>query len=130
MKAVAEKTNRSWEMTTSVPRIWKVSALIITLAISSHAAIIYTNNFTDAGSAGSVGGGILTPSATLQIGSGPWSGTYNGTLSVVAPPVITVGNFGGFGGGGFGSNKGVLGVNINPIHDSEGLLFTLNGINL
>ncbi|MHC5544564.1 PEP-CTERM sorting domain-containing protein, partial [Singulisphaera rosea] len=47
----------------------------------------------------------LNPSGSAQIGSGPWSGTYNGTLGILAPPSLTIGS-------GAATISGVVGLNV------------------
>lgn len=62
-------------------------------ALSAHAAPIAVPNgdFSDAGNFGSVGGGLIGGSGTdVPIGAGPWLGTYEGVLGLLAPPVLTI----------------------------------------
>ncbi|WP_257385924.1 hypothetical protein [Tahibacter caeni] len=48
-------------------------------------------DFSALGNAGSVGGGVIGASGTnVLIGSGPWTGTYNGVLTLLVPPTLAI----------------------------------------
>ena len=48
-------------------------------------------DFSSAANVGSVGGGLIGASGSnVPIGSGPWTGTYDGVIALLAPPTLTV----------------------------------------
>lgn len=101
-----------------------VSALSGALALlacgSAAAGIVSVPNgdFSQTDNAGTVGGGLLTPSATdVAIGSsgGPWKGNYFGALGVLAPPQLTID-----AGAGSATIAGVLGISALGIVTNGG----------
>lgn len=82
----------------------------IALSMSAQAGPITVPNgdFSVAGNIGSVGGGLIGSAGTdIGIGpsAGPWTATYNGVLSLLAPPTLTINS-------GSATISGVLGVNV------------------
>lgn len=89
-------------------------------AASANAGLVNVPNgdFSQAGNAGSVGGGLLTPPATnAPIGSagGPWKGNYSGALGVLAPPTLAIDS-----NAGTATISGVLGISVAGIITNEG----------
>jgi hypothetical protein len=81
-------------------------------------------DFSQTGNDGSVGGGLLTGSATRVIGTGPWSGTYNGIAGVIAPPSLTINP-------GVATISGVAGINalgLGLVNSSGDFSETLTGV--
>ncbi len=70
-------------------------------------------DFSSAASYGSIGGGLLNPSGSAVIGSGPWTGTYSGALGVLAPPTLTINSTGA-------TISGIAGINALGIVDNGG----------
>lgn len=76
-----------------------VGCAILAGGQGARADMIYVANanFNDPLAAGTVGGGIVSTSTTAKIGTGPWSGTFNGvkllTTNLLAP-TLTIGNGG------------------------------------
>lgn len=63
------------------------------LATGAAAAPVPVDNgdFSSAANAGSVGGGLIGGSGSnVLIGDGPWTGTYNGAVGVLAPPTLSI----------------------------------------
>jgi hypothetical protein len=63
------------------------------LAGSASAGFLVVPNgdFSVPANAGSIGGGVIGASGTdVPIGSGPWTGTYNGALGVLVPPTLEI----------------------------------------
>ena len=79
--------------------------------------IVPNGNFTNAANNGSVGGGLLTTDGSSIIGSGPWSGTWDAVLGLLAPPLLTVSDS---AGGGFANISGVAAVNVLGVVDNGG----------
>jgi len=97
-----------------------LATLGLMAATSAHAGLLTVPNadFALAGNAGSVGGGLLTPAGTnVPIGTsgGPWLGNYNGILSVLAPPTLTIDS-----GSGTASISGIAGISIAAIINNGG----------
>ena len=60
------------------------------IAVAAPIAIP-NGDFSDAGNFGTVGGGPLGGSGTdVVIGAGPWTGSFAGILSLLAPPTLTI----------------------------------------
>lgn len=82
----------------SVPRRQRVGQIgaalfgvLFAAAIAAAPLDVPNGDFSDPGNNGTVGGGILGGSgANVPIGAGPWLGTYNGILALLAPPELTV----------------------------------------
>jgi len=71
------------------------SLLIAGSALASSVAAapiaIPNGDFSDTGNFGSIGGGLIGGSDTdVPIGAGPWTGTYNGVLGLLAPPTLAI----------------------------------------
>jgi hypothetical protein len=72
--------------------------LALTVSIGAFTGIavaapiaIPNGDFSDAGNFGTVGGGPLGGSGTdVVIGAGPWTGSFAGILSLLAPPTLTI----------------------------------------
>lgn len=63
-------------------------------------------DFSSATNVGSIGGGLLGASGTdVVIGEGPWTGTYNGLLGLLAPPQLTISS-------GQAAIGGLAGINV------------------
>jgi hypothetical protein len=72
-----------------------IGAVGMALSVAAHAGTIPVpnGNFSNASNAGAIGGGLLGGSATdVGIGSGlgPWMGSYNSVLGILAPPTLTI----------------------------------------
>lgn len=94
-------------------RSFAFAALALTagfFAAQATAAEIPVPNgdFSSAGNVGQVGGGVLGGEGSSTIGSGPWSGTYQGILALLAPPVLSV----NIGSATISGLAGVSGVGI------------------
>jgi hypothetical protein len=101
------------------------AALFLTLTSMpawSAAIAVPDGDFTQAGGAGNVGGGLLTTDGSGTIGSGPWTGTYDAVLGLLVPPTLTIQTTGGEPSGGRGLISGLLqGVSIlGPVVDNGG----------
>lgn len=60
-------------------------------AVPNVAVDIPNADFSDPANEGSIGGGLLGGSATdVVIGEGPWLGSYNSVLGLLAPPTLTI----------------------------------------
>jgi len=103
---------------------WKLAAMAgvmgLSFAASANAGLVTVPNgdFMQAGNAGSVGGGLLTPSATdVPIGTdgGPWKGNYSGALGIVAPPTLTIDS-----NAGSAAISGILGISVLDIVTNGG----------
>lgn len=97
-----------------------LAALGLMVATSANAGLLSVPNadFQQAGNAGSVGGGLLTPSASnVPIGTdgGPWKGNYNGILNIIAPPTLTID-----ASAGHASISGIAGISVAAIVDNGG----------
>ena len=72
-----------------------IGAAAFAFAVAAHAGPVFVPNgdFSFAGNAGSIGGGIIGGSAVdMGIGAdlGPWTGSYSGAIGLLAPPVLTI----------------------------------------
>lgn len=90
-------------------------ATLLGMCLQAPAATIDVPNgdFSASGNIGSVGGGLLNPSDTRLIGEGPWSAHYDGIISVIAPPTMTI-------GGGNASVAGLAGITALGIINNGG----------
>lgn len=80
-------------------------------------------DFSDPGNFGSVGGGLIGGSGTdVPIGAGPWLGTYEGVLGLLAPPTLTITDGSAAIDGLAAAN--VLGILNNGGHFSQELVAT------
>jgi hypothetical protein len=104
--------------------------LLLFLAGNATAStLIFSSNFTDPNNAGTVGGGLLTPSASgVNINQGPWTGTYNGIFGVLAPPSLTISTTGGVTGGS-ATVDGIAGINVGILVNNSGWFQVDTGIN-
>ncbi len=60
-------------------------------AASAGFLVVPNGDFSAPANAGSVGGGVIGASGTnVPIGSGPWTGSYNGVLGILAPPTLEI----------------------------------------
>lgn len=92
----------------------------LAFAASAQAGIVDMPNgdFSATGNAGSVGGGLLTPSASnVPIGpdGGPWKGNYAGALGVLAPPSLTID-----AAAGTATISGIAGLSVGGIISNGG----------
>lgn len=87
----------------------------IGFSTSSIAAPITVPNgdFSNSANDGQIGGGLIGGSGRGVIGTGPWNGTYKGVASLLAPPLLTIGNH-------EATISGLLGVNVLGIVDNSG----------
>lgn len=88
------------------------------LCCSAQAGFLVVPNgdFSAPANTGSVGGGVLGASGTdVPIGSGPWTGTYNGVLGLLAPPTLVISS-----AAGEASISGLLGINALGIVNNGG----------
>jgi hypothetical protein len=69
-----------------------LAAATLACVTPSFAANVAVPNgaFTDTTNDGTIGGGLLALSGASIIGSGPWSGTYNAALGILAPPSLHI----------------------------------------
>lgn len=83
--------------------------------ISPTAAITIPNgDFSDPANHGTIGGGLLGGGATdVSIGSGPWLGSYNSVLGLLAPPTLTISP-------GFATIGGLAGIDVLGILNNGG----------
>lgn len=95
------------------------AALVAGLSFAGAAGagflVVPNGDFSAGANAGTVGGGVIGASGTnVPIGSGPWTGTYNGVLGLLAPPSlqITV--------SGTATISGLLGINAVGIVNNGG----------
>lgn len=71
-------------------------------------------DFSASGNIGQVGGGLLGASGTdVAIGTGPWTGSYNGVLGLLAPPQLTIAS-------GGATISGLAGVNVLGVLNNGG----------
>lgn len=83
-------------------------------AASAAPIVVPNGDFFDAGNFGTIGGGPLGGSGTdVPIGSGPWTGTYNGVLGLLAPPALTI-------SAGQATVSGLVAVNVLGILNNGG----------
>ena len=97
-----------------------IGAAALAFAVTTHAGPIFVPNgdFSSAGNAGSIGGGILGGSAVdMGIGTalGPWTGSYSGALGLLAPPVLTIDN-----SGLSATISGLVGIDVGGIVSNQG----------
>jgi hypothetical protein len=60
-------------------------------AASAGFLVVPNGDFSAPANAGSVGGGVIGASGTnVPIGTGPWTGSYNGVLGILAPPTLEI----------------------------------------
>ncbi len=60
-------------------------------AASAGFLVVPNGDFSVPANAGSVGGGVIGASGTdVPIGSGPWTGSYNGVLGLLVPPTLEI----------------------------------------
>lgn len=90
-----------------------VAALALAGTAMAAPIAVPNGDFSDPFNNGQVGGGVLGGSGSSLIGNGPWSGTYQGIATLLAPPLLTVGS-------GHGSISGLAGVNVGGIVDNSG----------
>ncbi len=113
---------------------FSVALLLVGPAVAAN---IFTSNFSDPNNVGSVGGGLLSGSASdVAINEGPWLGTYYGIAGVLAAPTLSIIPAGGTTGGA-GVITGVLGVellglglvnNYGWFYQDTGLSFKANSV--
>lgn len=124
----------SYTVTYRFSGFWRNGLLAISLLIggsTASATTTFVSTFDDPGNVGTVGGGGLLGSSgsDVPIGSGPWKGTYNGILGLVAPPTLTISNSGGFGGTGSGEIADLAGVGaVGGIVNNSGWFFIDTGV--
>ncbi|GAA0709212.1 hypothetical protein [Dokdonella soli] len=92
----------------------------IALSVLAHAGAVAVPNgdFSVPGNAGSVGGGPIGGSGTnVGIGAslGPWTGTFNGAVALLAPPTLTIDST-----ARTANINGVLGVNVAGLFNNGG----------
>jgi hypothetical protein len=76
-------------MTTSLGMA--LAGLCLTSAMAAVPIVVPNGDFSDPANHGTVGGGVLGGSgADVEIGAGPWLGTYNGILLLLAPPTLAI----------------------------------------
>lgn len=101
-----------------------VSGLTHAASVTPDAALTIPNgDFSNVANTGTVGGGVLGGSGTASIGTGPWSGTYQGALGLLAPPSLSI-------NGGKATIGGLLGVSAVGIVNNNGRLHQDTGIAL
>jgi hypothetical protein len=98
-------------------RMLEVMVFAVALPAFADSVLIPNQNFTDTTNSGHIGGGILNPSNTALIGTGPWEGTYNGALGVLAPPVLTIDDE---STGGTATISGIAGINVLGLVNNSG----------
>lgn len=87
-------------------------AMVALCAVAQAAPVTVPNgDFSDSANNGSVGGIIGSGSQT--IGSGPWSGRWEGILGVLAAPTLTIGS-------GNARISGLVGVNVAGLLNNGG----------
>lgn len=68
-----------------------VAAMLAGAAVAAEPVPVPNGDFGAVGNAGTVGGGALGGAGTdVLIGAGPWTGTYQGILGLLAPPTLTI----------------------------------------
>lgn len=88
------------------------------LAGAANAGFVTVPNgdFSAAANAGSVGGGVVGASGTnVPVGSGPWTGTYNGVVGLLVPPTLTIN-----ASSGTATISGLLGISVVTIVNNNG----------
>jgi hypothetical protein len=83
--------------------------------VSPNAEIAVPNgDFSDPANEGAIGGGLLGGAATdVMIGEGPWLGSYNSVLGLLAPPTLAISP-------GFATVGGLAGVDVLGILNNGG----------
>ena len=91
------------------------AALLILVSGTAFSASIPVPNgdLSSPANFGQVGGGAIGGSGSSPIGSGPWSGSYQGALGLLAPPTLTI-------TAGNASISGLLGINALGIVNNSG----------
>lgn len=85
-------------------------------AASAGFLVVPNGDFSVPANAGSVGGGLIGASGTdVPIGSGAWTGTYNGVLGVLVPPTLEISSV-----TTTATINGLLGVNVVGIVNNGG----------
>jgi hypothetical protein len=93
-----------------------VAGLGFASAASAGFLVVPNGDFSAVGNAGSVGGGVIGASGTnVPIGTGPWTGTYNGVLGILAPPTLEISSV-----TQTATITGLLGVNVLGIVTNGG----------
>lgn len=97
-----------------------IAAAIGLAASVAHAGAVFVPNgdFSAPGNAGSVGGGLVGNSGTnVGIGSGlgPWTGSFQGGLGLLVPPVLTINST-----TQTATISGVVGLNIGGVITNGG----------
>lgn len=116
MKFVSVVTSPS--LNVSLRRLLLALTAGLGLCCSAQAGFLVVPNgdFAAPANAGSVGGGVLGASGTdVPIGSGPWTGSYNGVLGLLAPPTLQISS-----ASGEASITGLLGINALGIVNNGG----------
>jgi hypothetical protein len=88
------------------------------LAGAANAGFLTVPNgdFSAAANAGTVGGGVVGASGTnVPVGSGPWTGTYNGVVGLLVPPTLTIDS-----ANGTATINGLLGISVVTIVNNNG----------
>jgi hypothetical protein len=98
----------------------RLLALLLGLSLSGAAGAGFLNlpngDLSAPANAGSVGGGLVGASGTdVLIGSGPWTGSYNGVLGLLAPPTLEISSV-----TRTATITGVLGINALGIVNNGG----------
>ena len=88
--------------------------MFFTVAAYSASLPVPNGDFTAAGNFGAIGGGVGSGSAS--IGTGPWSGSYQGILGLLAPPTLSITS-------GKATITGLLGVNAVGVVNNGGYFF-------
>jgi hypothetical protein len=92
---------------------FKLLFLFVGLCSPSFGVTITIPNgdFTSSGNQGAVGS-ILGSASNVSIGSGPWSGTYQGILALALAPGLNISTTGGYAGSGYAQISGVTSANV------------------
>lgn len=94
------------------------TCIAMSVAAQAGAIAVPNGDFSMATNAGTIGGGIVGGAAVDQgIGSsgGPWKGTYNGVLALLAPPTLTIDTT-----AHTAAISGLVGVNVGGILSNGG----------
>jgi len=112
------KRIRGGELGSMLAGLMGISGLMFAGSANAGLVDVPNGDFSQAGNAGSVGGGLVTPSATnVPIGSdgGPWKGNYMGALGILAPPILAIDS-----GAGTATISGILGISVAGIITNGG----------
>lgn len=92
-----------------------IALATLTVIVPANAAPLTVPNgsFSDPANNGALGGGFIGGSGSAMIGSGPWQGTYNGVIGVLAPPTLQI-------HGGGATISGLAGINVLGIANNAG----------